>query len=273
MNSVIERARSFAFHSFGPVEPDDLERAVVHHQSNHCLLLSVAEENRIHLYWACDSFDELTRVIQAYVDGFHEESVYVEFIPKSFSSSLESMGFTEHSEYIDFWLRDLKPAGKPLGEPRVKFRKAMVRDFPVISSITRQCAEQSRGFTVETPESLLEWNSGAHNRIVVASSDNQILGHALLSLYGFDTSEGTVLWMREIAVRPESQRQGVGRRILVYSMNWGCRNGATRSFLHCDSKNDASIQLCESYGYRRTCEQGQLNMIHAKREQSPNGKA
>ena len=259
MTSIIRDAQSFPYHSFGPVEDSELEGAVLRHQSNHCLLLSVAEESRAHLCWACDSDIELVKAIQAYIDGNQKGSAYIEFIPKGFSSSLESIGFVEHSEFIDYWLHDLKPTKKVHGKGSAEIHKATVSDFCAISSITKQCASQSRGFTVETPESLKEWNRGAHNHIVVAFSDSQILGHALLSLYGFDSPKGTVFWMRELAVKPESQRQGVGRSILVHAINWGCRKGATRSFLHCDSKNYASSQLCEDYGYRRTCNHGQIN--------------
>jgi ribosomal protein S18 acetylase RimI-like enzyme len=262
MISTIQDAQRHPFHSFGDVDDSDVEGAVLHHQSDHCILLSVAEESRVHLYWACDSSIELQRVLQTYLEGSHHEPVYMEFIPASFSSSLESVGFAEHSEYIDHWLHDLRPVDKVHGRGDTDLRRAVPADFAAISSITRQCVDQSRGFTVETPESLMEWNSGTHNQIIVAFSGCQILGHALLSLYGFDSPKGTVLWLRELAVQPESQRQGIGKSILIHAMNWGCERGATRSFLHCDSKNVAAIRLYERYGYVRS-NGGQLNMIYA----------
>jgi GNAT superfamily N-acetyltransferase len=264
MPSIKTDAQRYPFHSFHAVEDGELEGAVLHHQSDHCILLSVAEESRVHLYWACESDIELQKALQAYIDCYQKEPVYIEFIPESFVSSLESIGFTEHSEYIDYWAYDLKPVGKIPARGHTDVRWATATDFTAISSITRQCADQSRGFTVETPESLMEWYSGAHNHIVVAISNTQIMGHMLLSLYGFDSPKGTVLWMREITVRPESQRQGVGRGILVYAINWGYKKGATRSFLHCDSKNIASIRLCEHYGYVRSYGRGQINMIYMR---------
>ncbi len=266
MTPIAKAAQGFPYHSFGVVEDSELEGAVLHHRSDHCILVSVAEEMRVHLYWACDTDVELRKALRDYVNDNQDKSVYVEFIPVEFLPSLESVGFVEHSEYIDYWLQDLKPVGTVPGLGVADIREATVDDFDVISSITRRCKNQSRGFTVETPRSLMEWNRGAHNRTIVAHSSDQILGHALLSLYGFDSTKGTVLWIRELAVKPESQRQGIGRGITAYAINWGCKKGAMRSFLHCDAKNLASIQLCEDYGYRRSCDRGQINMIYTSKE-------
>ena len=74
MTSIIKDAQSYPYHSFGAVEDSDLDGAVLHHQSNHCLLLSVAEESRAHLYWACDSDIELLKALQTYFDSNEKPS-------------------------------------------------------------------------------------------------------------------------------------------------------------------------------------------------------
>jgi len=259
--SVIEDARRLRFDSFGPMDDSELENAVVHHQSRHCLLLSVVEADRTQLCWACDDVVELTEAIRTYTEAHGNERIYIEFIPKRCKSSLERIGFVEHSEFIDYWLHEVKPVEFRLDTKDASIREATESDFPAISDITRRCADQSRGFTVETPDTLAEWMSDEHSLIFVVTSSGQVVGHALVSLYGFDSAKGTVLWMRELAVRPESQRQGIGSALHAHAINWGCRRGAKRSFLHCDKMNRASIQLCKGFGYQPASDGGQINMI------------
>ena len=109
MTSIIKDAQGYPFHSFGVVEDSELKGATLHHRSDHCILLSVAEDNRVQLYWACDSD--------------------IEFVPASFLSSLESIGFAVHSEYIDYWLYDLKPVNTIPIKGHADLRRATAADF------------------------------------------------------------------------------------------------------------------------------------------------
>ena len=164
MVPIVEEAQGFPRHSLGAIEDNELEGAVLHHRSDHCILLSVTEEMRVHLYWACDADADLKPALQDHVEDNPNESTYVEFIPEVFVAELEAVGFVVHSEYIDYWLLGLKPVGKVLGMGVAGIREATVDDFDAISLITQRCKDQSRGFTVETPRSLMEWNRGAETR-------------------------------------------------------------------------------------------------------------
>lgn len=81
-----------------------------------------------------------------------------------------------------------------------------------------------------------------------------------VGLYGFESEKGTVLWIREIAVRPQYQKKGIGRLLLEHAILWGQENNAKRSFLACDAENYNAIRLYESFGYRKEDERGQINM-------------
>jgi GNAT superfamily N-acetyltransferase len=117
---------------------------------------------------------------------------------------------------------------------------------------------------------VAEWQRDDHSRVIVATADGQPLGHCLTSMYAFGSAKGAVLWVRELAVDPGSQRLGIGRSLLDYALAWGRSQGAQRSFLACDVANHPAIQLYESLGYARNPGRGQINMISRHRLRSPN---
>lgn len=107
---------------------------------------------------------------------------------------------------------------------------------------------------------MKEWNESEDSHIFVAEVDNEVIGICCISLYGFDSEKGIVLWMREVAVKPRYHSQKIGLNLVAFAINWGKRNGAVRSFLACDADNVKAIKLYEGLGYERKTKRGQINM-------------
>jgi GNAT superfamily N-acetyltransferase len=53
----------------------------------------------------------------------------------------------------------------------------------------------------------------------------------VLSLYGFDSEKGTVLWLREIAVTPCAHSNGIGSLLIISAINWRLKKGAKRNVI------------------------------------------
>ena len=261
-------AERFQFHSFHEAEDDELERAGMDIVSDTCLLAASISDRKVMARWACDCPEELEGVLGSWLPRHVDDVVILEFIPPHFRPRLEAIGFTVYCEYVDFWLTRVEPIPEESGGASVRIRDASSEELGVVSGITRKCESQSRGFTVETIESLSKWLQGPSNRIAVALVGDRIVGHVLLSTYAFYSSEGGVVWIRELAADPAFRRRGIGRKLLVHGINWGHAQGAKRSFLACDNENYGAIQLYEKFGYKRNPGQGQLNMIHDRRPRS-----
>jgi hypothetical protein len=62
----------------------------------------------------------------------------------------------------------------------IEIRGATAEEYGIICSFTRGCATQSRGFTIETPESLRTWLEETDNALVVAAEHRpRADGHAI----------------------------------------------------------------------------------------------
>jgi ribosomal protein S18 acetylase RimI-like enzyme len=211
----------------------------------------------------------LRGALRDYIRAHGDAEVLVEFVPPHFISQLESIGFVVHCEYVDFWLDQVEPLRDTARSSPIQIREATPEEHCIICSITRRCARQSRGFTVETRESLRTWLEEKDNALVVAVEHGLVVGHAMLAVYGFESPSGAVVWIRELAVEPDSQRKGIGRQLLVYGLRWGLARGAKRSFLACDAENQPAIRLYERFGYRRAAGRGQIDMAYVGSGDNP----
>ena len=264
MGSIIRLAKTFKYNSFNEVDDDELSEADVHHQKDQFVIAAIEKERYSHLCWACNSKKALNHLLQMYINENKDSRVYIEFIPREFAETVQSIGFKEHSEYIEFWITDLNSATDVVGSPDIRIREYLPADLAQISRITYQCEKQSRGFTTETVDSLREWVSNPESSIVVATARDEVVGHILMSIYAFNSRKGAVLWIRELAVIPHAQRRGIGRQLLTYVINEGVARGAKRSFLACDRENISAIHLYKSLGYKSIDGQGQINMIYER---------
>jgi len=124
-----------------------------------------------------------------------------------------------------------------------------------VAALSQKCKLQSRGFEGETVEWFAEWL--LENKIIVLRAHSMIVGFCCVSIY----NEGTTLWIRKIAVDPEHQGMGLGKKLMEQAICYGVEHGATRGFLAADILNKNAIGLFNKYNFLAKDSDSELQMI------------
>ncbi len=122
------------------------------------------------------------------------------------------------------------------------------------------------GISGQTAEWLESWLHGDENVkdpavLVYRLPDGKIAGILCTGTYNHESKDGAVVWIREVAVKPGNQGQGIGRKLVSQALRYGKRCGATRAFLAVDEENSGAIHLYESLGFVASREPGEINMM------------
>lgn len=125
------------------------------------------------------------------------------------------------------------------------------------SDMSKLCATQSRGFQGESTDWFTNWVK--ENEVIVTKDGNSLIGYCCVSIY----ADGTMLWIREIAVSPQYQGRGYGKKLMEQAIQYGVKMGAKRGFLAADVLNTNAIGLYNSYGFIQRDSHGELQMIRA----------
>ncbi|MCX7772973.1 MAG: GNAT family N-acetyltransferase [Clostridia bacterium] len=253
-SGLLEKAKQFAFTSMAYCEPEDLEGFELVYLNDKLILLKKPERQAVKLHWASNDAESLLSPLTQ-IQG----SLYIEFIPESFLSSFEGSGFTICSEFCDFFNPSLKEyTPHPIDPNEMVYLDAI--ECEEASRLTYSCEAHSRGFHGDTAQWFREWLDSEHGNVLVLKEGSALAGLCCVSLYGFESEKGPVLWVRELAVKPEFRGRGYGRRLLEQAFLYGLNRGAVRGFLLCDIQNDTAIQLYRSLGFERKPGRGQINM-------------
>lgn len=263
LKEIIEQIKDFKYTSLEYTDSEDISNGIICVNDNDCIFLYVIEDEKTTIEWAVNSkesfFDGLEKTINIISKHQNIEKIYIEFIPEDYVGEMENLGFIITKEWIDFWNTNLVEIS-PEKQDNLIIRKIKEDEYEIASQITKSCKGYSRGFEGETYESLKEWNETENSCIFVAEKDGDIAGISCVNLYGFESEKGTILWLREVAVKPEYHSQKIGLNLVRFAINWGIGNGAVRSFLACDTENTKAIKIYEGLGYERKPGRGQINM-------------
>lgn len=264
MKNIIEKARKYRYNSLEYVDVEEIANAKIFIKTEKYIFIYKELKDKVQLYWAAKSqrefFEGLNKVVD-FISKKQDKKLYIEFVPEDFVDGLENIGFRIVSEYIDFWNSDLSTVlikQKDL----LLIRPLKDDEYMIASKVTRACKGYSRGFNGESDEWIKEWNKAENSCVLVAELQEKIVGICCVSLYGFESEKGIVLWLRELAIEPKYQSQGIGHSLVGHVIDLGKENGANRSFLACDSENYKAIRLYEKFGYRREDGRGQINMAN-----------
>jgi ribosomal protein S18 acetylase RimI-like enzyme len=93
------------------------------------------------------------------------------------------------------------------------------------------------------------------------SEDGELVGVLCTGLYGQEDQQGGVVWIKEVAVAPGHQGQGIGRQLITQALHYGKCHGAQKAFLAVDEDNVGAIHLYESLGFVASEEKGEINMM------------
>ena len=266
MKEIFEKAQGFKYNSVTYKDFEDIGEVNKENIFEINNVAFIIEENNkgIQIHWGAETkeayFDEIKKVIAFIEDKKkHNKRVFTEFIAPEFVSGMEELGFNVVSEWVDFVVKDLQGVEiSPSDFEGVRTIKG--NEYEEAGKALRSCEGCSRGFVGESDQWIKEWDEKENSCILVAEINSELVGVCCLSMYGFDSEKGAVLWLREIAVKPEYQGKGIGYALIEKAFQWGIDNGAKRSFLACDAENHNGIKLYEKFGYRRNEERGQIDM-------------
>jgi len=246
---VQEKSKEYKYTSMNYIELDECKNAEVLYDSSDMILLYDKSKTPAMLHFAVNDFECLINTLAEIQGGLR-----LHFVPKEFAAQLKSIGFVEWGEYVDFFNLDLADTASHFADiDEAEYLNA--NECEDVSTLSRRCEMQSRGFEGESPEWFKEWIT--ENKVIILRKDANIIGYCCVSIY----NEGTMLWIREIAVSPDCQGSGVGTKLIEQAIMYGIQNGAVKGFLHVDMLNKNAIRLYEKFGFIAKNEDSELQMI------------
>lgn len=263
MEEKIQKAKQFAFNSLAYQDLGDLLNHKILFENEKALFLGSLDKDQMRVDWGANGKEDFFMGVHEILESLSKKSeakvIHMEFIPEECVEEMEKKGFTIVNEWIDYWHNSVKEVcGKTSDFEDI--REMTDGDYEIASKITQSCRGFSRGYEGETPEWIKEWSELDHTKVFLAEINNEIAGVCCVQLYGFDSDQGTIMWLREIAVKPEYHSRKIGYKLMKYALNWGKEQGAVRSFLACDVDNIKASRLYEGVGYKRKTNRGQINM-------------
>lgn len=248
--SMISFATGCKYSSLNYVDYDEVQTSEVICYDESLLLLFKRSEDFNEILYATNDLEELLKKIKT-----NNLKGLIKFIPFDKIAQFELNDFKTHCAYQDFLLKDLKKTTK-LFDSAFEIQFANLKEAKEISEISKDCAGLSRGFFGETEEWIKEWL--IENEIIVKYINDELIGFCCVSIY----AEGTTLWIRELAVRPDYQGKRFGKELLEMSLKYGLLKGAQKSFLAVDIENKRAIQLYKYFGYEAKENEIEVQMLN-----------
>lgn len=242
-------AKGCKYSSLSYVDYEEVKSSEVIRYDQSLLLLHKKSNDLSEIHYATNDLEEL-------LDGITTNNIegLIKFIPFDSIGQFELNGFRIHCVYQDYLLKNLNVASKLLNtECEIQF--ATLEQAKELSNISQACSGLSRGFFGETEEWVKEWL--IENEIIVKYIHGKLIGFCCVSIY----AEGTMLWIRELAVHPDFQGKGFGKELMGMAIQYGLSKGAQKSFLAVDIENKTAIVLYEYYGYEAKVNEIEVQML------------
>lgn len=216
-----------------------------------------SEINRYEYHWACNHKEDLLKLLEK-----RNDNEKITFVPNIWIESMKSIGFNIYAIWNVYIANDL--------ERYANFKEAKYvssSNANEASNVTLSCTGQSRGFTGQSEVWMQQWIDNmepaspdyTYNCVVIAEFNQEMIGVVCVGLYG--SGDKTTLWIREIAVKPMFQGQGIARKLMGQAFAYGLKHGAKKSFLMVDECNDKALYLYRSMGFKAITDEEQIDMI------------
>lgn len=249
-DALAEKARRRKYSSMNYVDYEDCANAEIIHDRDDLVLLLDRSKTPAMLYFGADDFAALVKII-AGLPG----KLRVHFVPRAFAARLEEIGFAEWGEYADFFNDALADTAARLDDGGGEILYLGGDECSFAAAVSQRCKGQSRGYEGESAAWFAKWLE--ENKVIVLRVGSAIAGFCCVSIY----QEGTMLWVREVAVDPAYQGKGLGKKLIGQAIRYGVENGAVKGFLAADILNANAIGLYEKYGFRAKNADRELQMI------------
>jgi GNAT superfamily N-acetyltransferase len=246
-----EDVKKFKYNSFEYIDYEDVQDYEVLQNNENLILIygEDTEQKQKKVNWAANHVDQITEAVL----GLGKD-ILISFIPLEWREQFLRQGFTDYAMFREYWIDDITCLEGEFDYSLLKEDECEQAAF-----VTQSCRNQSRGFLGENKEFFLEWISGRessamncnakNSSVLVHKNDNRIVGVACVTIYGYEGKKGPILWLREIAVHPEFQGKGIGRKLIRQALQYGKEREAKRSFLMADDCNENAIGLYKSIGF------------------------
>jgi ribosomal protein S18 acetylase RimI-like enzyme len=256
---IMERAGKFAHSSMQYLDFEDLaDYKPETSNEDLILLLGYDKEAKCQQYhWAADSADKLIPQLTC------QEPFLLTFVPEAWVPELEAAGLRVRNKWHDYFRPNLDDI-RDISESELDYLS--VDEVNTASALTLQCRGQTRGFTGQTPAWFAQYLRGDGSVknpavLVYRLPNGEIAGLVCTGTYGHDEEKGAIVWVREVAVSPQHQNRGIGRRLVSLALQYGKRCGASKAFLAVDEENTGAIHLYESLGFVASKDNSEINMI------------
>lgn len=258
-----EKAKTYPYHSFEYLEYAHVaDFKLMRNDGDLLLIYGEDPENEINTaYWAASDLKLLPEAIRSL-----GHNILVKFIPPDFKAYFAEQGFSDYAVFRDYKIEDIEAAAS-----LTDYALLEKEEYGQASFVTCAVKNQSRGFHGETKEWIENWIKGEDPdamacegirdcNILVNRDGKTVTGVACVGIYGDESKKGPVLWLREIAVLPQEQGKGIGRKLILKSLGYGKERGAKRAFLMADDCNTNAIGLYKSVGFVPS-EDAEINMV------------
>ncbi len=242
---------TYKYNSFEYLEYENVQNYKLI-KKDESILLIYGENSEIGCFgvsWAANAANDLVSAVKRL-----GPNVLISFIPAKWKDYFNENGFSDYAIFRGYWIQDITKI-KGYGD----YNLLQEKECKQASEVTLSCRNQSRGFHGESEEGIRSWIKGEnpnakdcnsrHCSILIHKELYKIVGIALVAVYDYDSTNGPVLWLREIAVHPDYQGKGIGRKLILQSIKFGEEREAKRAFLMADDCNENAIGLYKSVGF------------------------
>ena len=142
-----------------------------------------------------------------------------------------------------------------------KIESARQTDIPRLTELLNDLFDVELDFTADSTRQvrglellLAEDGAAADRQIVAVARDDhdQAIGMASAQIV-VSTAEGALsAWIEDVVVHHDYRRQGIGRNLLDYLVEWAKTRGATRVQLVVDQENDSADFFYQALGWQTT---------------------
>lgn len=247
-NEIKERANLFQYTSFQYLEYEECKNLEILCYDSNVIIVLDKGILPLQLHFATNNFLLLIESISRI-----KEELQINFVPYEYQEELQKIGFFPWAEYIDYFNNDLDNTEITHSDySEISFLEQ--HGCREVSLLSKRCANQSRGFMGETEQWFSDWLHD--NDVIILRKDNKIVGFCCVSIY----NNGMNLWIREVAVAPTYQGQGLGKILIEQAICYGIHKGAVKGFLAADVLNENAIKLYMKYGFEGNADRGELQM-------------
>lgn len=207
-------------------------------------------------HWAANKASDVIREIK-------EGPCFITFVPHEWVFEFEAAGYSVRNAWHDYFMHSLERVNNEIDTAEF----LNIEDCEVASNVTMSCRDKSRGFTGQSAQWINAWltqeDELVNNKTILVhrSELGEIVGIVCTGTYGHESEKGAIVWIREAAVMPHYQNQGIARKLIMQALSYGKKCGAKRAFLAADECNHNAIHLYKSIGFEPSDDESQIDMV------------